>query len=188
MKISLRKANILQSSINDAINAIKVDTTIHINEFQSSVVEIAKGYQEYTNSTDKFTNLVNALYEIREKVGIENCTAGVTTLLVDIAKTEKFIQYFTKMSGETVRVEENVLIGKLDKIRARKDTQQIYGMTDTVVTSVLSQDDINLAKSKVAELKKLKQKLQDQLLELNIRTEIELSEQTVQTLQSVNIL
>jgi hypothetical protein len=40
MNISLRKANAIQNSINEAIRGIKIDTSIEINEFQNAQEEI----------------------------------------------------------------------------------------------------------------------------------------------------
>jgi hypothetical protein len=53
---------------------------------------------------------------------------------------------------------------------------------------VFEKQDIEDFKWTVADLKRQKQKLQDTLLELNVRTEIELSADAVQALDAVNIL
>jgi hypothetical protein len=53
---------------------------------------------------------------------------------------------------------------------------------------VLSRDQIGQAKAEVLSLKKQKQKLNDEVLELNIKTEIPLSEDVVQTLQAEGLL
>jgi hypothetical protein len=57
-----------------------------------------------------------------------------------------------------------------------------------VSTSIFTSQEIDNFKNVLAVSKKQKQKLQDELLELNVRTEITLSEQTVATLTKENIL
>ena len=55
-------------------------------------------------------------------------------------------------------------------------------------TTVVSQDQIDQAKSEILNLKKQKQKLNDEILELNIKTEIPLSDETVKLLQQEGLI
>jgi uncharacterized protein YdcH (DUF465 family) len=83
-----------------------------------------------------------------------------------------------------------VILGKLMKIRERKEESRrsLYGADDTVSTSIVSQEQINQAKAEIQNLKKQKQKLNDEILELNIKTEIPLSDEVVNTLQSEGLI
>ena len=93
------------------------------------------------------------------------------------------------MAGNDVREKEAVVLGKLDKIKNRKeDTRSIYGFESTVSTSVFTEEDIKGFKVFVSMAKKAKQKLQDEVLELNVRTDISLSTDTVQTLMAEALL
>ena len=79
-----------------------------------------------------------------------------------------------------------VINGKLDKIKNDKgeaSRRSIYGYSDTVSTSVLAKEQIVQAKAEVLSLKKQKQKLNDEILEINIKTEIPLTDEAVATLQ-----
>jgi ribosomal protein S13 len=81
------------------------------------------------------------------------------------------------------------VLGKLDKIKNRKeDTRSIYGFESTVTTSIFTEADIKGFKVFVSLAKKAKQKLQDEVLELNVRTDIRLNVDTVQTLNSEALL
>jgi hypothetical protein len=57
-----------------------------------------------------------------------------------------------------------------------------------VTTTVFTEEDIKGFKMFVSLAKKGKQTLQDQVLELNVRTDISLSADTVQTLNSEGLL
>jgi uncharacterized protein YdcH (DUF465 family) len=82
-----------------------------------------------------------------------------------------------------------VVNGKLDKIRNRKEeSRSIYGRDDTVSTSVVGREQIDQAKAEIQNLKKQKQKLNDEVLELNIKTEIPLSDDVVATLQAEGLI
>lgn len=184
MNISLRKANAVQNSINDAIKSIDLKTEITINEFQNPEHEIAVASAKIRSDLARRNSLLTTLYEIRKAVSTANHTAGIDSRLADIAHLEKQIQNFAALSGKEVSESMDVVRGKLFKIKERPADARasIYGYNDSVSTSVLAAEDIASFKAQVSTAKKAKQKLQDEVLELNIRTEIALSEQTVQTL------
>jgi hypothetical protein len=83
-----------------------------------------------------------------------------------------------------------VIKGKVEKIKTRPQDARasIYGYNDTVSTSVLSAEQIAQAKAEILSLKKQKQKINDEVLELNIKTEIPLSEDVVATLTAEGLI
>jgi hypothetical protein len=190
MNISLRKASALQNSINEVIKSINLTTEVAINEFQNSETTVADTLVKFKADLVRRDSLVSALYEIRKAVGVANNANGVNMRLADIAHLEKQIQSYAVLAGKEVRDSWEVINGKLDKIRNRKDEGRasLYGYNDTVTTSVLDAADIKAYKDLVAEAKKAKQKLQDEVLELNVRSEITLSDRTSQTLSSERLL
>lgn len=189
MNISLRKASALQNSINDAVKSIALKTEISINEFQNHETELASALATLHVELARKDALTLALYEIRKAVSTANHQSGVDNRLADIAHVEKQIQTYTVLAGKELRENLDVIKGKLDKIRNRKeDARSVYGFETTVATSVLQVEDIKGFKILVSMLKKSKQKLQDEVLELNVRTEIQLSDKSVQTLTQEGLL
>jgi uncharacterized protein YdcH (DUF465 family) len=84
-----------------------------------------------------------------------------------------------------------VINGKLDKIRNDKSEtsrSRIYGFSDTVSTNVIGHEQLTAIGAEIKNLKKQKQKINDEVLELNIKTEIPLSEEVVATLQSEGLI
>ena len=63
-----------------------------------------------------------------------------------------------------------------------KSERRMYGYSDTVSTGVLTADQIESIKGDIRELKKQKQSINDKVLELNVRTEIELDDGVVEIL------
>ena len=80
-----------------------------------------------------------------------------------------------------------VIKGRLDKIKARDD-KEYYGARDTVSTSIVGAEQIAQAKAQIKDLRKQKQKINDENLDLNFKTEIPLTEETVNTLTEEGIL
>ena len=189
MKISLRKANALQNSINEALRHVDVKTKVSLNEFQDAEGVLAVSAADAKKNIDRRVSLTNALYDIRGGVGYVNHAAGVDEKLTEIARLEKQIQLYTAYVGVEAREAAAVIAGKLDKIRNDKsERRSIYGYGDTVDSSVFTAEDIAAFKAVVANLKKQKQALQDAVLEANVRNEVVLKQTTVETLTAENLL
>jgi len=189
MNISLRKASALQNSINDAIKSIDLKGQVTLTEFHAPIMEIDKATELFKTNLHRRDALVKALYDIRKQVSAANNRVGVDDKLTEVAYLEKQIQNYTALAGNEVREKEAVVLGKLDKIKNRKeDTRSIYGFESTVTTTVFTEEDMKGFKVFVSMAKKAKQKLQDEVLELNVRIDISLSADTVQTLMSEALL
>jgi hypothetical protein len=189
MKLTLRKANALQSSINEAIKNIQLKVEVRLNEFQDAtpVVEVAR--ESLLEGLSRKRNLNTVLYSVRGQVGKANSESGIDEKLTKLASVEKEIQLYANLSSMSVKLADEVLTGKLDKIRnANDDSRSVYGRSDEVETSVLTEGDVAGFKAEIAKLKKAKQALQDAVLEANIRTQIELTEAEVSLLTKESLL
>ncbi len=186
MNITLRKANAVQHSITEAIKNIKIDLTVEINEFQSVEDIITKANSTLVENDSRRQKLTMAMYNVRALVGTANSASGIDTALAKAAFIDKRIGQLEELAKATEITALDVIKGKLDKIRNDKSEStrsRIYGYSDTVTTGVLGLEQIAQAKAEVLSLKKQKQKINDEVLELNIKTEIPLSEDVVATLQ-----
>lgn len=191
MKITLRKASVVQNSINETIKGIEFDAQVKLNEFQDAEQEIARAGNEFTKNLNRRDSLLTALYEIRDAVGTANASAGIDSRLTNVAFLEKQIQFYSGLVGNKVRESHKVIEGRLDKIRNDKSEGRrasIYGYNDTVDTSIFTREDLDGFRQRVTQSKKAKQGLQDELLELNVQTQVELTEDTVKTLQAEGLL
>ena len=189
MKINLRKANALQLSVQEAIKSIKFDTEVKINEFQVAEDEIAKAREAFAAKQERHRGLLNSLYDIRKAVSQANAVQGVDVKLADVALMDKKIQYLSELAGKPVRESEEVVAGKMDKLRNRKeDTRSLYYGDATVDTSIFTAEDIAGFRTAANMGKKAKQKLQDELLDINVRTEIDLSADVVTVLTTEGLL
>ena len=188
MKITLRKANALQNSINEALRHIDVKIKVSLNEFQDPEGVLAVNAADAKKNIDRKVSLTNALYDIRGAVGYVNHTAGVDEKLTEIARIEKQIQLYSTYVGVEAREAQSVIAGKLEKLRNTEAKSRIYGYGDTVDSSVFTSDDIAGFKAVVANLKKQKQALQDAVLEANVRNEVVLKQQTADILATENLL
>ena len=190
MNITLRKANAIQHSILEAMKGIKIETAVDLNEFQDPAAEIEKANKALFENDTRRHKLLLAHYNIRGLVGAANATAGIDLALTKAAFVDKRIAQLEELAKLAVHTEINVIAGKLDKIRNDKgeNRRSIYGYHDTVNTTVVSKDQIDQAKAEILNLKKQKQKLNDEVLELNIKTEVPLTDEVVATLQAEGLI
>ena len=190
MNISLRKANAIQNSINEAIRRIEITTSISINEFQDVEIELSRANNELFANDARRQRLLLALYNIRGLVGTANAQSGVDMNLAKAAFIDKRISQLEEIGSIKPVTALDVLKGKMEKIRNRTEDSRssLYGRDDSVSTSVVGAEQIKQINDEIKNLKKQKQKLNDDILELNIKTEIPLSEDVESTLQAEGIL
>lgn len=191
MNITLRKANAVQNSINEAIKNIKIEHTVELNEFQDPNLVLTAANNSLFEADSRRQKLLLALYNIRGLVGTANAASGIDVNLAKAAFIDKRIAQLDELAGLKPHTDLNVIQGKLEKIKNDKgenSRRSLYGYADTVSTTVLSQEQISQIKEEILNLKKQKQKLNDEILELNIKTEIPLSDDIVATLQAEKLL
>jgi hypothetical protein len=170
MQINLRKANNVQTSIQDAINSIETVMSVEINEFQDPIKEIQSANDELFANDARRMKLLQAFYNIRALVATANASCGISTNLAKAAFIEKRLQQLSSIASQRPVTDMEVIKGRLDKIKARDD-KEYYG-----------------AKAQIKDLRKQKQKINDENLDLNFKTEIPLTEDTVKTLTEEGIL
>jgi uncharacterized protein YdcH (DUF465 family) len=191
MNISLRKANAVQNSINEAIRSIDIKTSIEINEFQTVEAELQRANTELFTNDARRQRLLLSLYNIRGLVGTANAQSGIDVKLATAAFVDKRLTQLESLAKLEPMTDLIVLNGKLDKLRNDKsDTRRssIYGYNDTVSTTVVTAEQIAQINTEIKNLKKQKQKINDEVLELNIKTEIPLSEDVVATLTAEGLI
>ena len=190
MKITLRKANALQNSINELLKNINSVDTVSLNEFEDAEGKVSAAQAESFNAFQRQVNLVDALYDIRSNVASANNNAGITEMLTKVARLDKLIAINQKMAERTVRMSEEVLAGKLNRIRNSKDEGRslVYDRYSEVTTGIATEANNQSYKQVVAEHKRAKQILQDMILEANVRTEIILDAITENTLRTEGLI
>lgn len=188
MKITLRKANALQNAIQDHIKTIEVNTSIALNEFQVPQAELSIARNTLIANDNRRAALTMVLYAIRGLVGSANAQSGVSDQLARAAYIDKRLGQLKGLTDSTAVEAEAVLDGKLQKLRDTETKSRMYGYNDTVNTGVLTQEQLDQYKADMSGLKKEKQSINDKVLELNIRTEIEVPGDVVQILQAEQLV
>jgi hypothetical protein len=165
IKINLRRAAALQNVLHENIKAIALDPNIEVNEWQDPAEVMQAANAQLFMNDSRRNDLLMSIYTIAGK-------------LSHMAYIDKRIAQLTDLVENSVKLESlEVIRGRLDKIRNRPADSRasLYHRDEDVRACVLSQDQIDNIKSVIKELKKQKTNLTDEVLELNVRTEIELT-------------
>lgn len=190
MNISLRKASAIQNRILEAIREIKIETSIQLNEFQDAETMLNQASETLWENDQRRNLLLLSLYNIRGLVGAANNASGVDLALSKAAFIDKRIVQLSEFASLSPVDSIDVINGRLAKIKEGDQSQRrnIYGNPDTVQTSVITSLRLSKIKSEILYLKKEKQKLNDEILELNIKTEIPLADETVKVLKDEGLI
>jgi len=189
MEISLRKANALQHAINEMLGTLDLSTEVSINEFEKPSEKVTEAISRFETHLATRGKLIAVLYEIRKAVAHANATSGIDSLLADVAMLDKDMQLYGRLSKLEPAVANDVLVGKLGKIKGR-DKADVYGRfgDDTVTTNIFDKEKIEEFKAELARLKRAKTALQDSLLELNVSTTIVLDDEAEHFLARAGIV
>ena len=158
--------------------------------YEPAIDAMAKVQEEFTKNNDQYGAYSKCLTEIRIAVGNANVTSGVHELLTKIATLDRTIGkysevYSTMTPSGDVSIIENKLSRMLES--AKPDEYSRYNV-DYINTGVFSADDINNFAQAIKVFKQTKQKYTDSLLELNMITQIVLSDEVEEFLTIERIL
>lgn len=192
MQVNLRKANAIQAEIRKAIQAVKLDVNVAVTEY---TVDIQAGVQlaqeTFLNAIKRKEALNTVLFDVRAQVGKANATAGISDTLAEVQRVDALLTIIGTVANAAEAKSLSEIQARIDKMKTapQSDRSMLYGERyNTVETSVVSSENISLAKTKMKELKREKQALQDKLLSLNVSTTITLDAGAVELLKEEGIL
>ena len=177
MKISLRKANTIQELVGEALKQpLESPANLDVLAIDEWKDELIFARKTFLSEMATRAQLVSARYEVRKRISEENAKQGVTTLLATLAETDTMINLMKRnVVDQTVSDKYDVV----EKKRERKITlldkegMHVY-RSDTFDVSIIDAETIKTYKEKVKVLKRKRQRINDELLEKNMRSEIEL--------------
>jgi hypothetical protein len=176
--MNLRKAAATQTILQDLLKSIEVKTNLELNEFQDPATAITEANSKMFAADTRRNDVLMSIYSIRSLVGMQNAGTGIASRLSHIAYIDKRVGQLEQLVNHAKPLMAmDVITGKLEKIRTRPSESRasIYGHNDEVETGVLTTEQLESIRSVIRDLRRQKATLNDEILELNVRTEIELT-------------
>ena len=193
MKISLRKADAIKREINTAMRDLSIRTQVTVTEFEDPETVIDAARKRSKENLAEWTALNAVFYEIRKKVDHANKSSGISDILADIAAIDARISVLREMTLENAQATNlGILKGRLKKI---KDTPHDSGShrygglsSENIETGIFTGEEVEAHKTEVQSNKKKIMKFKENLLALNLSTEIELSDTAEAVLVKADIV
>lgn len=183
MNITIRKAKDLRDSLWTAINDMEFVTQFEMTEFQMPVNTIAAVEETFAKNLINRDAMLLAMYELEKHIEKGYSMSEIGNMMADIDLLKNQIEFFKDLSTRPVIDDMTTITGKLDKIR--KSTTADFS---TLTVNVLTKEDVTGFASVLAQSKRSMQQLEDQILEMSLRTEFTVSEQTINTLKENGII
>ena len=191
MKISLRKANTIQELVGEALQQpLESPTNLDVMAIDEWKDELRFARKTFLSEMATRAQLVSARYEVRKRISEENAKQGVTTLLATLAETDTMINLMKRNVVDlTASDKYDVVEKKLERKITLLDKEGLhYNRSDTYDVSIIDAETIKTYKEKVKVLKRKRQRITDELLEKNIRSEIELPSWAVDLLREHGLI
>ena len=189
MRVSLRKANALQEALAVAVKSTpKTQREVDVLNTVMWKPEINNVQTRYFDEIRGKLDMVNVRFTIRQLVSAANAESGVSDLLTELASTDSAIITIQRfIVQQSAREKDEILEKQRERKLARVDNPEYDGYMEMEV-SVISKEDRDHWEDKVKELRRRKATINDQLLELNIRTDIELPTFVEEVLRKENLI
>ena len=191
MKISLRKANTIQELVGEALQqSLESPTNLDVMAIDEWKDELRFARKTFLSEMATRAQLVSARYEVRKLISEENAKQGVTSLLATLAETDTMINLMKRnVVDQTVSDKYDVVEKKRERKIALLDKEGLhYNRSDTYDVSIIDAETIKVYKETVKVLKRKRQRITDELLEKNIRSEIELPSWAVDLLREHGLI
>lgn len=187
MEISLRKANAIQAAIVDKLREIDSELIfgVELTEFQDAKAAITAAQEALQRNISRKLNLLDVQCNIRGLVGKANAASDVNEILTVCAGLDRQLALFNEVLKHKVVSDVSVVESQLKKL-ATSTTQSLY--KNSVSASAMREETLLYAKERRYVIMKMKQDLNDKLLELNIRIKITLSEDAVEVLKTEGLI
>ena len=193
MQVNLRKAAAIQSEISSALREIEVSPYEVFEDKERVVEEMAEKTQEWKTNLLRKQTLNAVLYSMRDKVGQANVASGVSKLLTEERRINADMHWLEaildKCKGEKYYSADEI-VSKLEQLEKKsEDRENYFSRRGSAVSSILvTKEELAEYRKEMSMLKKQLRKINDSLLELNISTEISLSDKEVTVLETEDLL
>ena len=186
--MNIRKAHALQLAITQQVGKIAIEIGVSISRFDSAQPKFYEARAKHAAALQKKFALIDALYEVRSLISVANESAGVPVLLARMAAVDKKITVVAPLaetkefapSMETLRAQHQDLVKE-------EQTPNSYVRRREEITVNLVRPEDGYVKL-LADLRRQKQSLSDELLAANVKTEIVLPVALEKTLKAHDLV
>jgi hypothetical protein len=191
MRINLRKASVVQQTITDEIKRLGTEeTTVKISLFEADIkARLDEQMARVRLNHAQVGRLLNANKFLRAMVAKKNAEVGIADYLAEeamLASAETRLKLF---GDAAVRPSLEALQAEIESRKANSNNERVslYGRDYSVDVNVVPAESIATAKNELEGIRKRRRKIKDEMVSINVRTEIEVPEQVALVLTELGL-
>lgn len=191
-KITLRRAAQLQGELarENTESDLTAVAVIKVNAAANPESVLTGAVKDFEVKFQQALNLIKIQYAVRESVANANTATGVAGLLsrdAGIKAQMTLIAKILSQRGDCPNTAEWVSTYDITVERMKK-ADSLYGHTDQINVSVLSTDDRERLTKSMADLRRERNIISDQLLAINTNTYIDITDTDWTVLQNLGLV
>ena len=192
MRITLRKAHRLQEKITELINDRSnmpketVDAMVHTNWYGETSALLA----EHDRALKEKLALIDLRTDLRTMIGVENDLKGISKQMTEVKGLDSKINILSNIiSDMDVQEKKEVVIRRIElKTEELGKSERAFGYSSSVNIPIFTDEYKKEAVELLQMLKKIKQQIEDKILESNVTCSLELSEEATALLVKVGLV
>jgi hypothetical protein len=196
MEVSLRKAKSFSESLITMSRALPLTNSISISIYSETAVvdQVAEAQSKLKTNRDLAVSLLNAGYAIRKAIGEANAFNGVDALLTEKASLDAIEKLLAGVSAKSSIYDEDeadlvTAQAQLAALRAREQTGvDRYGRSSALSVNIVSAEISGEFQNQLADIRRRKIAVADELLGINLSSKITLSDDTVALLTEFKLI
>ena len=191
MRINLRKASVVQQTITDEIKRLGTEeTTAKVSLFETNVhAQLEEQLAKVKANHAQAGRLLNANKFLRGVVAKKNAEAGITDYLAEEAMLASAEARLKAYSESAVRPNLDALAAEIESRKANSNNERvsIYGRDYSLDVNVVPAEAIAEAKKELEAIRRRRRKIKDEMVSINVRTDIEVPEQVALVLTELGL-
>lgn len=191
MKINLRKASVVQQTIQDEIKRLGTESvTLKVSLFETDIParldeQMAKVRENHAHAG----RLMHANRFLRAIVAKKNAEVGITDYLAEeamLASAEARVKGFSEAE---IRPNLDSLKAEVESRKANSNNERmsIYGRDYSIDVNVVLAEAVAEAKKELETIRRRRRKIKDEMVTINVRTEFEVPEQVALVLVELGL-
>jgi hypothetical protein len=193
VQVTLRKANSIQKVIRTEINSLtrvlaadEISVTIFDKDVASTIKNARDNFNAAMIKRDRLTNI---LYEIRQLVCDANYKSGVTALINETARLGAVQENLQKLATISAAVPLEQIVEDLEIQRQRfEKSPESFRVRENMDVSLMTEDMLREIKEKNLAIARNRRRLDDEILNLNVSTMINISDESYKFLEENGVI
>jgi hypothetical protein len=189
MNVSLRKARQIRDDLQRLLAGEELRGTTTVSVYCEDIDALMAAKRAETMVQARLLGeLEQVLFALRRAIGRANTESGIADQLAERARLERQVERLARAAAEAPAESIAVLERRLAAARDRAERADAYHVSETLTINVLGEADIAFFAEAVGIARRTIREIDERVLELNVRTQVEIGKEHERLLVEHGIL